>query len=168
MMLDQNAVAVTSGGAAPNIAPEPFYQWFVFIGGAGSTLALAFAALTSKESYIRNVGKAGIIPSICNINEPIFFGLPCMLNPLMFIPVVLAPLVGAIIAYFAITWGFVAAPYILAPWTLPGPIGAYISTGDWRAIVLNILIIGINFLIYYPFIKAYERRLLTEEGTPEK
>jgi Phosphotransferase system, EIIC. len=120
--------------------------------------------LFSKSKYLRNLGRVAILPGICNINEPVIFGAPIMLNPILAIPFIVGPIVTGIISYLAMYFNLVARPYILAPWTLPAPIGAYLTTGgDWRAIVLCLINIIITGIIYYPFFKAYERQMLAEE-----
>jgi PTS system cellobiose-specific IIC component len=164
-LLDANVQAQAAGQALPNIAPEPFFQWFVWIGGAGSTLSLVLLMLTSKSKYLKSIGRASLIPGICNVNEPMIFGVPLMLNPILAIPFILGPIVTGIITYLAMAANLVARPYTLPPWTLPAPIGAYLATGgDWKAILLvliNMLIVGI---IYYPFFKMYEKKMFEEEN----
>jgi PTS system cellobiose-specific IIC component len=173
VLLDQNIAAAAAGQPIPNIAPEPFFQWFVWIGGSGTTISLVLLLLTAKAPYLRSVGRATLLPGICNINEPVIFGVPVMLNPLLFVPFLLGPVIIGVFSYFALYFDLVTKPYILVPWTLPGPVGAYLATGgDWRAAVLVLLNIIVVTAIYYPFFKAYERKLLQEEsdqageGTP--
>ncbi|GAA0079183.1 PTS sugar transporter subunit IIC [Clostridium sp. CTA-5] len=162
-MLDANAAAQASGQAIPNIAPEPFFQWFIWIGGSGATIGLVFLMLFSKSQYLKDVGRVSLIPGICNINEPIIFGAPIMLNPLLVIPFIVGPLITGCISYFAMALNLVAKPVVMAPWTLPAPIGAYLATGgDWRAIVLVLINIAIVTVIYFPFFKAYEKKLIQE------
>ncbi len=168
VLLDQNIAAAAAGQPIPNIAPEPFFQWFVFIGGSGATLGLVCLMALSQSPYLRGVGRAAFLPGVCNINEPVIFGAPVMLNPLLFVPFVAGPALMGVITWFAMHLGLVTKPYILVPWTLPAPIGAYLATGgDWRAIVLAAVNILIATVLYYPFLKAYERKLLKEqEDTP--
>jgi PTS system cellobiose-specific IIC component len=110
------------------------------------------------------MGKATLLPGICNINEPVIFGTPVMLNPLLFVPFVLGPVLVGTITYYVMQFGLVTKPYILVPWTLPAPIGAYLATGgDWRAMVLVVVNIVIVTLLYYPFFRAYEQKMLREE-----
>jgi len=157
--LDQNAQAVAAGHLAPYVTAHPFYQWFVWVGGSGATLGLAFLLLFSRSKSLKDLGKLSFLPSLCNINEPIIFGLPIMLNPIMAIPFLLAPTVAGVIAYLAFKWNFVNRPFIWVPWTLPAPIGAFLSTGyDWRALVLLGIIVIVTTLIYYPFLKQLERK----------
>lgn len=165
VLLDQNIAAAAAGQPIPNIAPEPFFQWFVWIGGSGATVGLVLLMMRSRSAYLRGVGKAAFLPGVCNINEPVIFGVPVMLNPLLFVPFLLGPLLMGVTAWFAMQFGLVTKPYILVPWTLPAPIGAYLATGgDWRAIVLAAVNLALATALYYPFLKAYERKLLQEEN----
>ena len=80
------------------------------------------------------------------------------------IPFIISPFVCAIVAYICTAAGLVSRVSVNAPWTLPGPIGAYLATGgDWRAIVLNVVLIVISVMIYYPFFKMWDAELLAEE-----
>lgn len=167
---DENMMAIADGAKIlPNIAPEPFFQWFIWIGGSGATLALVILFLTSKSKYLKQLGRTSILPSICNINEPVIFGAPIVLNPLLGIPFIIGPMITGVVTYFAMYFNIVARPATLPPWTLPAPIGAYLATnGDWKAAVLVIINIIIMIAIYYPFFKAYEKQLLAEEGKIEE
>jgi PTS system cellobiose-specific IIC component len=168
VLLDQNIAAAAAGQPIPNIGPEPFFQWFVWIGGSGATIGLVLLMLFSKAPYLKSLGKATLLPAICNINEPVIFGVPVMLNPLLIVPFVLSPITIGIITYFSMQFGLVNKPFILVPWTLPAPMGAYLATGgDWRAIVLVIVNITIVTALYYPFLKAYERKLIREGAAGE-
>ncbi len=167
--LANNSAAVAAGKAIPHVAPETFFQWFIWIGGSGATIGLVLAMLiAAKSKYSKTLGRATIIPSIFNINEPVIFGTPIVLNPILIIPFIVTPLVGATVAYVATAMGLVNPTYVMVPWTLPAPIGAYLSTGgDWRAIVLCLANIAISFFIYLPFFKMYDRKLVEQEGTIE-
>ncbi len=169
VLLDENIQAVANGAEIlPNIGVEPFFQWFVWIGGAGGTLGLSILFIFSKSKYLKNLGKASILPGLCNINEPIIFGAPIMLNPILSIPFIISPIISGIITYTAMSLNLVTRPSVLAPWTLPAPIGAYLSTGgDFRAVILVLIIIVISTFIYYPFFKAYEKKLIEQEQCAE-
>jgi PTS system cellobiose-specific IIC component len=147
------------------VAPEPFYQWFIWIGGSGATLGLVLAMLFfSKSNYLKTLSKACIVPGIFNINEPVVFGVPIVLNPLLMIPFIFIPIITGTLSYFATVVGFVSPTYVLAPWTLPAPIGAYLATGgDWRAVILVLINIAISFFIYLPFFKMYDRKMVEAE-----
>lgn len=165
MLLEQNATALANGKAIPHIAAEPLYQWFIWIGGSGTTIGLALLMLfKAKSSYGKALGKAVILPAIFNINEPIIFGAPIMLNPTLLPPFIIVPIVNASITYFAMSVHWVNRVTSTPPWTLPSPIGAFLATnGDFRAVILNIILIVISIVIYYPFFTAYEKKLLVEE-----
>lgn len=169
-ILETNTTAAAAGQPLPNIAAEPFYQWFIWIGGSGCTIGLAILlAFTAKSKYGSKLGKAVIAPSIFNINEPVIFGVPIVLNPTLIIPFVVTPMICATIAWFATSLGWVSPVSITAPWTLPGPIGAYLATGgDWRAAILNIILIGVSILVYYPFTKIYDKNELAKEHSLEQ
>lgn len=170
MLLEQNATAFANGQPVPHIAAEPLYQWFVWIGGSGTTIGFALLLLfKSKSAYGKTLGKAAILPSIFNINEPIIFGAPIVLNPTLLPPFIIVPVVNATIAYFAMAAGLVNRVTSTPPWTLPGPIGAFLATnGDFRALILNVILIVISIIIYYPFFNVYEKKLLAEERAEAK
>lgn len=171
VLLDQNIAAAAAGQPIPNIGPEPFFQWFVWIGGSGASLGLVLLLLFSRTPYLKSIGRATLLPGICNINEPVVFGVPVMLNPLLFVPFLCGPVIIGTFSYFVMQLGLVTKPYILVPWTLPAPVGAYLATGgDWRAIILVVINIVIVTALYYPFLRAYERKLIREgtAGEPEE
>ncbi|HFK1476264.1 PTS sugar transporter subunit IIC [Bacillus paranthracis] len=168
--LGKNGEAVASGAnQLPFISPEPLYQWFIWIGGSGATLGLVLAMIVfGRSKYSKALSRTCIVPGIFNINEPVIFGLPIVLNPILIIPFIITPLVTATVAYSATAMGFVTPTHIMPPWTLPAPIGAYLATGgDWRAIVLVFINIAISFLIYLPFFKMYDKNMLEIEKSGE-
>ena len=171
-LLEHNANAAAAGTAAtalPAISAEPFYQWFIWIGGSGCTIGLALLLVTvCKSKYLKDLGKLAIVPAIFNINEPIIFGTPIVLNLTLAIPFILSPMVCAVIAWIVTSLGLVNHVIVTAPWTLPGPIGAYLATGgDWRASVLCILLIVVSVICYLPFVRMYDKQQLDEEGSVE-
>lgn len=170
VLLDANTAAAADGAKVlPHIAPEPFYQWFIWIGGAGSTIGLVLLlAFASKSKYSKTLGKTALAPGIFNINEPLIFGAPIVLNPILIIPFILAPIVNAVVSYVAMAMNLVTRPSVIPPWTLPGPIGAYLATGgDWKAIVLNVVCIVLSIIVYYPFFRMYDNNQLEIERTEQ-
>ena len=109
----------------------------------------------------------GIVPAFFNISEPIIFGVPLMMNPMFFIPFLLTSTVNAIIAYVCMMTGLVAKTFALLSWNMPSIFGAYLSTFDWKAVVLVVALIAIDALLYYPFYKAYEKQLVAQEEADE-
>jgi len=164
-----NAQAVAAGQAAPFIYSSEFRAAYVVPGGSGATLMLAFYLTRSKVARLRRVGWLGIWPGIFNINEPITFGTPVIFNPVMAIPFIIITFLNVTFAWFMHTIGFVKPMFIAMPWTLPGPILAYLQAGyQWQAAVVNIctqfIIPGV---IWYPAFKAWERMVIEKEGTGE-
>ena len=166
-MLLADAAAVAAGTAAtdlPYIVNESFYWIFITVGGSGATLALALLlTFFAKSKQCKTVGRLGIIPAFFNINEPIIFGLPIMLNPVMFIPFVLAHGLNAAIAYIAMAAKLCNTAYIYPGWNLPAPIGALLATLDFRAVIVMLVIIALDMFLYYPFFRTYDKQMLEEE-----
>lgn len=165
VLLEGNTSAYVAGETVIHTAAEPFYQWFVRIGGCGATIGLAILfAFFAKSAYGKALGKTSIIPAVFNINEPMIFGAPIVMNPMLVIPFIVTPLVTGTIAWIVTQLGWVNHVVASAPWTLPGPIGAFLACGsDWRAAVLNLVLIALSVVIYYPFFKMYGNSLKAEE-----
>lgn len=142
-----------------------FQNSFVIMGGSGATLGLTiFIAFLAKSEQLKVLGRAGVVPSIFNINEPIIFGLPIIYNPYLAIPFFLAPMASASIAYWAIKLQMVSPIIAQVPWPSPIGVGAFIGTaGDFRAFLLALINGIVAFLIYLPFIKMYDNKLIKEE-----
>lgn len=157
-------LAANAAGGNFALAGE-FNNAYVTVGGSGATLLLTFyIAYRAKSQQLQAIGKASMIPAIFNINEPLIFGLPIIYNPYLAIPFFLAPMVSASIAYFAITLEWIRPMIALLPWPSPVGVGAFIGTGgDWRAVIVAIIAVIAAFLIYYPFISAYDKKLFLEE-----
>lgn len=154
-----NADAHEMGKAMPYVTAYPFYQWFIWIGGAGATLAPTVRCMFSKNAHVKKIGRVSIVPGLFNVNEPLLFGLPVVANPILAIPFIVAPLVCGTIAYFATALGMVGKAWIEVPWVMPCFLGSVLSTQDKMAFVLLMLNLVVSYLIWAPFISAYERRL---------
>ncbi len=162
--LATNAALISKGLDATQVMTAPYWSFYICIGGSGSTLMLAFLYQRSRSIHLRTIGKLSIVPALFNINEPLIFGSPVVMNPLLFFPLVLVPMVNATLAYAAMHLNLVQDMIAMAPWTTPAPIGAMISAAwDYRAFVLVILIMLIDGLLWYPFFKAYEKQLVEQE-----
>lgn len=142
-----------------------FNNAFVTVGGSGATLGLClFLVYMAKSSQLKILGRASIIPSLFNINEPLIFGVPLIYNPYLAIPFFVAPMVSASIAYIAIKLEIIRPIIANMPWPTPIGFGAFISTGgDWKAAVCAIIGAAVSFIIYLPFAKSYDKRLVKEE-----
>jgi len=163
-MLTQNMEAALAGSAIPNIAPREFYIWFVWMGGSGTSLALAAHLLRARSAQLRGVAKVGLMPALFNINDPIMFGAPVVMNALLAVPFVVAPLLCAVSAWAAFHFGWVIRPHLDVLWTLPTPLGAFGCTGDPKALLLVAFNFTMAFLLYAPFVRAYDRRLVAQEA----
>lgn len=160
--------ATKSAYDLPNLFTEQFLQWFVWIGGAGGTLALVILFMFSKSKYLRSLGRLGFLPGLFNINEPIIFGAPIVMNPILAIPFILAPLVTTLLSYVLTVTKVVPMMMARLTFTLPAPMAAIMST-NW-SIMAGVLVV-INFIImlaiYYPFFKIFEKQELAKEAKEE-
>jgi PTS system cellobiose-specific IIC component len=156
----QNGDAFAHHLPVPHIVVVSLFL-FVFPGGAGATLPLAAWLAFSRVPRLRTVGRAVFIPSFFNINEPLLFGLPIVFNGFLAVPFVLAPLVLATTTYLAVALGWVTRPVAYIPSAIPTFISTYLATSfDARAVLLALANIAIAALIYFPFVRAYERHEL--------
>lgn len=160
----QSAAAVR-----PYIVTTGFSDQIIFLTGTGLTLPLVLEMIfMCKSERLKAVGKTALIPGIFNVNEPVIFGLPIVLNPIMLIPFVLSPLVCVSIAYFAMQTGVVPMPTgTPVPWTLPAPFGGWMLCGSWLGGLLQIFILLVSGVIYYPFIKIVDKNYCKEEAEAE-
>jgi PTS system cellobiose-specific IIC component len=156
--LAENVAAMTSGQPLPYVTANGFFTTFVNVGGTGATLALALVLLRSPDAAFRQVGRVSLPTQVFQINEPIFFGLPIVLNPVFMVPYVLNALILTTGSYLLMSWGLIQRPFINVPWTTPPIIGHYLVTGgDWRAAAWGVISLAIAVVVYYPFARAAER-----------
>ena len=166
--LSANVAAYVGGAAAnnlPYVITEPFWWFFIMIGGSGATFGLVFILLFAcKSKQLKTVGKLGLIPAFFNINEPIIFGVPMMMNPLMYIPFVGVPVLNCIIAYVAIATHLINGTIAYPGWNLFCPVAALISTVDVKALILVLILIVVDAAFYFPFIKVLDKQKVAEEA----
>ena len=172
--IEANLQIVSNGGHAVNILTHPTSYFVATLGGTGATLMFcAMCAFIAKSKQLRAVGRASIIPVTFAVNEPILFGAPIVLNPVLFFPFILAPIFNVwIFKFFVDTLGMNSFTYIL-PWTTPAPIGLIIGTGFAKlAFVLAPLLLLVDAVLYYPFFRVYDAQLVEKEkagiGTEEE
>jgi PTS system cellobiose-specific IIC component len=157
--LSANTAAVSHGNAPPFVTAYGFFTTFVNVGGTGATLALALLLCRSRDPGYRQVARLSLPTQIFQINEPIFFGLPIVLNPIFMVPYVLNALFLTAATYALMTWGLIRRPFINVPWTTPPILGHYLVTGgDWRAAVWGAVSIVMAMMVYYPFARAATAR----------
>lgn len=160
----QNAAAFEAGKVLPNIIDYQFNQNFVCIGGSGATLGMVvYMLFGAKSQQYKQLGKLAVVPGIFNINEPIIFGIPIVLNPIMMIPFILAPIAMIVVSWLSMHLGLVPLTNgTNIPWTTP-PIIAGLLVSGWRGMILNIVEIFISMGIYLPFFKAADNMALENE-----
>lgn len=162
----QNAEAAAAGQAAMNIATNETVYALVTIGGLGATLGLSFLlTFLSKSKRLKAIGRATIIPSLFNINEPLIFGTPIAFNPFLMIGLWINGIVVPALAYLSMAIGFVDVPtktFLL--WYMPYPIQSFLATsGDWKAVVMCLILIVVSTLIWFPLFKLYDAQQVKVE-----
>ncbi len=163
--LAANVDATTHGQPLPYVTAYGFFTTFVNVGGTGATIALALVMWNSKEPGFRKVSRLSLPTQIFQINEPIFFGFPIVLNPIFMVPYILNALILTAGSYLLMQWHVIHKPFVNVPWTTPPIIGHYlVSGGDWKAAVWGVVSIGIAMVVYWPFARAAERQRLEAEA----
>lgn len=167
--LAANVTAMSAGQPPPFITANGFFSTFVNVGGTGATIALALILVRSHDAGFRHVSRLSLPTQIFQINEPIFFGIPIVLNPIFLVPYVLNALLLTTGTFLLMDWGLIQKPFVNVPWTTPPVIGHYLVTGgDWRAAVWGGASIVIAMVVYYPFAQMAERQRLTGTVSGEK
>jgi PTS system cellobiose-specific IIC component len=158
--LSANAEALAAGGVGTNIGTLSFF----FMAGHYLFLVPVVVLAVAKSEQLKAVGKLSLIPALFNISEPYQFGLPIAGNVDLLIPNVLYLVVNTFIYYYATKFGLLGMTYVLPSTVLPHPIFDYIATnGDFRSIIIWAITFAIDFAIWAPFVKAYDKKLLAEE-----
>ncbi|NEW63233.1 PTS lactose transporter subunit IIBC [Granulicatella sp. zg-ZJ] len=168
--VDANLKLFQSGAHATNIVTPGLQMFVATMGGTGATFVVPFMFMwLGKSKQNKAVGRSSFIPTAFGVNEPILFGAPLVLNPVFFIPFVLAPIVNVFLfKEFVDVLGMNGSMHTL-PWTTPAPIGLILTTGlDKFAFVLAPLLIVLDTLIYYPFFKVYDKQILEKELTEKQ
>lgn len=163
--LTANVLATTQGLPLPYVTANGFFTTFVNVGGTGATIALALIMMNSKEPGYRKISRISLPTQIFQINEPIFFGFPIVLNPIFMVPYILNALILTAGSFLLMQCNIIHRPFVNVPWTTPPIIGHYlVSGGDWRAAVWGAVSIVIAMLVYYPFAKTAERQRIKREA----
>ena len=149
-----------------NIFTAGFSDFFCNFGGGGSTLGLVIMmAFLGKSNRMKTLGRLSLPAGIFGINEPLIFGLPIVLNPLMAVPFILAPVANTIIGYVATVTGIMPITLgVQLPWTCPIVFSGFLVTGSVMGSVVQIVMLAVDILIYYPFFKLLDKRYLDEES----
>ncbi|HLV09489.1 MAG TPA: PTS transporter subunit EIIC, partial [Halanaerobiales bacterium] len=156
--LQENIVALTRGTAVPNIITKPFLDTFVYMGGCGTTLSLLIAFfIFSRKKRFRELVRLTSAQGFFNINEPVVYGLPVVMNPIFLIPFIMTPVVLTITSYLATVIGLVPRTVAMVPWSTPPIISGFLVTGSLMGSVLQLVNLLIGVLIYLPFMIMAEK-----------
>lgn len=167
----ENLQVYTAGGEVPHIINKQFIEvYLVGAGGTGMTLAVLVAILLFMRSkQMKQVGKLGIGPGIFNVNEPVIFGLPIVMNPLILLPWIIAPMIVTVVSYIAMAIGLVPPPTgVTIPWTVPIFISGFLATNSIAGSLLQLFNVLIVFAIWFPFLKFIDRMNIKQERETEQ
>lgn len=151
-----------SSGEITSIITWAFYENCIWIGGSGATLSVVvYMLIFAKSKLLKDIGKIAIGPGLFNINEPVTFGLPIVLNPMLMIPYIVTPMVLVTIMYFGTVWGIFPVLDKIPPWTTPIFISGFLAAaGDigarLMAVLAQLICFVVSFIIYLPFIRAWD------------
>ena len=160
-----NLNLLQQGMHADKILTSGTQMFIVTMGGTGATLVVPFMFMwLTKSKRNRAIGRASVVPTFFGVNEPILFGAPLVLNPIFFIPFIFAPIANVwIFKFFIETLGMNSFTANL-PWTTPAPLGLVLGTNfQVLSFILAALLIVVDVIIYYPFLKVYDEQILEEE-----
>lgn len=161
----ENLAAYTAGETIPNILTSGAWLSIGNIGGSACAIGLCLCiALFAKSERYKALNKVSLAAGLCGISEPMVFGFPMVLNPILFIPMLLAPTVTLFLGYFAMKLGLV--PYMIGtsvPNGTPVLLSGFIAFGSWKGVVLQLVLIAASTAIYYPFFKMCDREELKQE-----
>lgn len=164
LMLD-NLEAYKAGQPLPHIITKPFMEIFtVGMGGSGMTLMVVILmAFFMKSRQLKDVGRLALGPGIFNVNEPVIFGMPMVLNAAIFIPWIITPLIVTTFNYLVMAAGIVPAPTgVSVPWTVPIFINGILATNSILGGVLQLVDIAIVGVLWFPFLKLIDRSNLNQ------
>ena len=154
-----------AGEHATNVLSQGAQYFVATLGGTGATLVITLMfAFMCKSKQLKAIGRSSAVPVMFGVNEPVLFGAPIVLNPVFFVPFILAPIVNVCLLKFFIDMGMNGFIYNL-PWTTPGPLGLVLGTGfAGLSFVLAAVLLVVDFIIYYPFMKVYDKQCLEDEA----
>lgn len=165
--LAENAAALDANTPPPWTTALGFFTTFVNVGGTGATIALALLLVNSRDAASRQVARLSLPAQVFQINEPLFFGLPIVLNPLLMVPYVLCAVILTATSWGLMEMGLIGKPVVGIPWTTPPVIGHWLVTGgDWRAAVWGAVSIPLAMAVWWPFARRYEQARLAGLQAP--
>lgn len=163
----ENIAAMQAGQPIPHFYTAGVSSAFFGFTGCGISIGCVIACILSKNKTYKKIGKVSLFPALFGINEPILFGAPIILNPMMFIPHVFGGAIIGTLPMFLMHWGWLAKPVFDPPYVgvfLEG----FLTNGDWRSIVVNALQLVLAVALYLPFFKIMERQQEAKEKEEAK
>lgn len=163
--IDTNLHLIQAGQHADKVITSGTQMFIVTMGGTGATLIVPFLFMwICKSERNRAIGRASVVPTFFGVNEPILFGAPIVLNPIFFVPFIFAPIVNVWIFKFFVDTLNMNSFSVNLPWVTPGPLGIVLGTNfQVLSFILAGLLIVVDTIIYYPFVKVYDEQILEEE-----
>lgn len=167
--IEQNAALVAQGLEPVNINTfETFFSGWLGVGGLGATLPLIILFLFAKSQKLKSIGRATLVPSLFNINEPVIYGAPIAFNPILMIPMWINGIITPIIVYLALDLGFAQIPSkVFQLWYTPIGLSTYLMSG-FNGLILLAVVLAIIFAVWYPFYKIYDAQELKKEQEEAK
>ncbi|WP_440897726.1 PTS sugar transporter subunit IIC [Amphibacillus sp. Q70] len=171
--LDANRVLLSQGDlsleSGAHVVTQQFLDSFLLVSGSGITFGIVLAMIfAAKSQQYKALGKVSIFPALFNVNEPVIFGFPIVMNPIMFLPFVTVPVLSAILVYGSIAIGFMT-PFagVTLPWSTPAIISG-LMVGGWQAVIVQLLILALSTAVYYPFFRVQDRIAYNNEQEMEQ
>lgn len=163
--IDTNLHLIQAGQHADKVITSGTQMFIVTMGGTGATLIVPFLFMwICKSERNRAIGRASVVPTFFGVNEPILFGAPIVLNPIFFVPFIFAPIVNVWIFKFFVDTLNMNSFSANLPWVTPGPLGIVLGTNfQVLSFILAGLLVVVDTIIYYPFVKVYDEQILEEE-----
>lgn len=163
--IDVNLHLIQAGQHADKVITSGTQMFIATMGGTGATLIVPFLFMwICKSDRNRAIGRASVVPTFFGVNEPILFGAPIVLNPIFFVPFIFAPIVNVWIFKFFVDTLNMNSFSANLPWVTPGPLGIVLGTNfQVLSFILAGLLVVVDTIIYYPFVKVYDEQILEEE-----
>ncbi|HEM6211290.1 TPA: PTS lactose transporter subunit IIBC [Streptococcus suis] len=163
--IETNFQLLQAGQHADKILTSGTQMFIVTMGGTGATLVVPFMFMwMTKSKRNKAIGRASVVPTFFGVNEPILFGAPLVLNPVFFVPFILGPIANVWIFKFFVDTLKMNSFSVNLSWITPGPLGIVMGTNFAPlAFALAALLVVVDVLIYYPFLKVYDEQILAEE-----
>ena len=168
--IDVNLHLIQAGQHADKVITSGTQMFIVTMGGTGATLIVPFLFMwICKSERNRAIGRASVVPKFFGVNEPILFGAPIVLNPIFFVPFIFAPIVNVWIFKFFVDTLNMNSFSVNLPWVTPGPLGIVLGTNfQVLSFILAGLLVVVDTIIYYPFVKVYDEQILEEERSGKR